>query len=1156
MANENELGEREIGLLIAAEPRRRYDLEPGFFDQEGRAVFESFGRVREFARRIDERRGPAMPSAREGMRAGQLRAAAVLDLAFRLVVARYCDQDRPGALEEAAAHAGRQLGQEELAGLMAAFVERYPPAPVFDGEVDPETFVAEHDAHPLRRHVDLWCLHMLAENPAVEAIGELFEPGDLADDPRYEGYFEAVEAFFDDEPAFGDSGESLFERMAAPQREASHSLDAQLEVVHRQWGHLLPEWLRDELLTTLDVIREEEKAMRFGAGGGGDVEAPDFERAGAEKRYSRDSDWMPRLVLIAKNARVWLTQLSRKYDREISRLQEIPGEELKLLADRGITGLWLIGIWERSEASERIKRMTGNPDAVASAYAIDRYRIAEDLGGREGKRQLEEKARQYGLRLAADMVPNHMGIDSDWVVEHPDRFLSLDQPPFPAYSFDGPDVCENDRVEIRLEDHYYDQSDAAVVFERVDAESGETRYIYHGNDGTSMPWNDTAQVDFLNPEAREAVIDQILAVAREFSIIRFDAAMTLAKEQIHRLWYPAPGEGGAIPSRAEHGMSEAEFEEAMPREFWREVVERIQQEAPETLLLAEAFWKMEGYFVRSLGMHRVYNSAFMNMLRDEDNAEYRGLIKETLSFDPQILKRYVNFLNNPDEETALEQFGKGDKYFGICTLMATMPGLPMFGHGQIEGLTEKYGMDFDAPLLDEEPDEAFVQRHRDEIFPVLHRRELFADVEQFRLYDIERPDGSVDENVFAYSNRHEGDRSLVVYHNRYGETRGWVRESVPFRERARDEGELVRREVAESLEIPDATDRFVAFRDLLTDEEYLRSAAEIARRGLYVELDAYDAHVFVDFRTIRETDDESYRRLCDRLAGRGTDDLEAEMRRMQLQPVLRAARRNLNPERLELLSDPETIDAEIVDAIEASAESLAEEAALHTDMSFERYPAATVEAFEAARRLPELEEQLDENGRELVERFGHLAPASPAVSGIVSGWVFVQGLAEPVEGAEGRRSDEPITRLGLDGLLEEALHAAGLEGGTAERATRLVRLLVDYADWPDSVDATGSAAAAARALVDEWFEADQMRRFLGVNEFEEVVWFHDESMQALLGGLARIAGIRALLEGQTVTEAAGEFGGLAHILLLVKNAAETSDSRVDRLVTDLADRDR
>ena len=88
-------------------------------------------------------------------------------------------------------------------------------------------------------------------------------------------------------------------------------------------------------------------------------------------------------------------------------------------------------------------------------------------------------------------------------------------------------------------------------------------------------------------------------------------------------------------------------------------------EAPDTLLLAEAFWLMEGYFVRTLGMHRVYNSAFMNMLKMEDNQKYRQTIKNVLEFSPEVLKRFVNFMNNPDEKTAVEQFGKGDKYFGV-----------------------------------------------------------------------------------------------------------------------------------------------------------------------------------------------------------------------------------------------------------------------------------------------------------------------------------------------------------------------------------------------------------------------------------------------------------------------------------------------------------
>ena len=55
-----------------------------------------------------------------------------------------------------------------------------------------------------------------------------------------------------------------------------------------------------------------------------------------------------------------------------------------------------------------------------------------------------------------------------------------------------------------------------MVFKHYDRRNGRTRYIYHGNDGTSTPWNDTAQLNYLIPDVREAVIQTILHVARQF----------------------------------------------------------------------------------------------------------------------------------------------------------------------------------------------------------------------------------------------------------------------------------------------------------------------------------------------------------------------------------------------------------------------------------------------------------------------------------------------------------------------------------------------------------------------------------------------------------------------------------------------------------------
>ena len=474
--------------------------------------------------------------------------------------------------------------------------------------------------------LNLWLANA---NSAFEPFSELFDDKELRLHSVYSQMIDGLQDFFNEQPLFGPEAQNLITMLHTPAIMVPQSLSGQLEYIRTHWADLLGDYLL-RLLISLDFLAEES---RLPFEGFGPPEVYDFGSWGTSieeepERFSPDKDWMPSLVLMAKNAYVWLDQLSKTYDREIQHLDQIPDEELDKLADWGFTGLWLIGLWERSAASKKIKQMRGNQDAIASAYSLYDYTIAHDLGGEEAVNNLRERAWQRGIRLASDMVPNHMGIDSRWVLEHPDWFLSLPDSPYPTYTFDGTDLTDDDNTGIYLEDHYYNDSDAAVVFKRVDLGSGETRYIYHGNDGTGLPWNDTAQLNFLKAEVREGVIQTILHVARQFPVIRFDAAMTLAKKHIRRLWFPEPGDGGAVPSRAEHAMSQADFDAAIPVEFWREVVDRIAQEVPDTLLLAEAFWMMEGYFVRTLGMHRVYNSAFMHMLRDEDNAKYRRCDEE------------------------------------------------------------------------------------------------------------------------------------------------------------------------------------------------------------------------------------------------------------------------------------------------------------------------------------------------------------------------------------------------------------------------------------------------------------------------------------------------------------------------------------------------
>ena len=337
-------------------------------------------------------------------------------------------------------------------------------------------------------------------------------------------------------------------------------------------------------------------------------------------------------------------------------------------------------------------------------------------------------------------------------------------------------------------------------------------------------------------------------------------------------------------------------------------MDRVAAEVPGTLLLAEAFWLMEGYFVRTLGMHRVYNSAFMVMLRDEDNANYRSVLKNTLEFDPDIMKRYVNFMSNPDERTAIDQFGKGDKCFGVAVMMATLPGLPMFGHGQVEGFTEKYGMEYQRPRYEEWPDQGLIDRHHREIAPLLKRRWLFAESANFLLYDFFTPSGSVDENIFAYSNRTGGERALVIYNNRYGSTHGTVRISAAYADKGA--GQLRQRSLWDGLGLQDRGS-IVSWRDSLTGLEYLSRAHDVADRGITVSLHAYQCYVFLDFREIYATADKSWDRLCDHLAGRGVPSLEDALVDLELQPVHYALKAALDPGLIRALADAAEVPASL-----------------------------------------------------------------------------------------------------------------------------------------------------------------------------------------------------------------------------------------------------
>jgi len=917
---------------ISRSLREKLDFDELLFSYTGNVVFGNLAASRKLTGQLNEIRGTRPDT--EPIHAGALFAMGLIDELSHAMVARYRREIDPAVLADALWWFESRMPSAEVERLLLAFTERFPNVAVYRGELSARQWLAgTTEGMPNREAAleEMLLLWLANGNAAFAPFKELFDDAGLKKQTAYPAVTADFGGYFATRPAVAPEVGTLLDALRAPMLASPGSLTGQLDYIREHWVKYLGDDVRRVLLA-VDVLREEEIGiwMQFHPAGPGQAgDGPKWEAQGfvgdeyvgfeedwvvgadgvrrrrmyaadhqaplnEYEAFSQDQAWMPNVVLMAKSTYVWLEQLSRKYGRHIHRLDQIPDEELRLLAERGMTGLWLIGLWERSTASQTIKRLRGQHDAVASAYSLKEYRIAEDLGGNGAYEHLRNRAAAYGVRLASDMVPNHMGIDSTWVIEHPEWFVSRYESPFPAYSFEGPDLSTDSRVEIKIDDHYYDQTDAAVAFRLRHHYDGTTRFVYHGNDGTTFAWNDTAQLDYSKHAVREHVIQTILQVARLFPIIRFDAAMTLAKRHVQRLWFPLPGVGGAIPSRSENAMSQEQFDALMPHEFWREVVDRVAVEVPGTLLLAEAFWLLESYFVRTLGMHRVYNSAFMNMLRDEENAKYRSYLKKTIEFDPDILKRYVNFMSNPDERTAIDQFGRGDKFFGTSMLLATLPGLPMFAHGEIEGLTERYGMDFKHPRLDERPNEDLVARHQREIAPLLKRRWLFAESTNFVLYDFWTEHGTVDENVFAYSNRVGDQRALLLYNNRYESTRGTLHVSAAAMDKG--SGALVQRSLRDGLALPWDESIFISYRDTVRDLEYLRRGSDIQNRGLSFELGGFGYMALQDWRERRVSVEQPWGELCDALHGGGVHSLDEAISKLRLRPVHEALRQVMRVE--------------------------------------------------------------------------------------------------------------------------------------------------------------------------------------------------------------------------------------------------------------------
>jgi hypothetical protein len=471
-------------------------------------------------------------------------------------------------------------------------------------------------------------------------------------------------------------------------------------------------------------------------------------------------------------------------------------------------------------------------------------------------------------------------------------------------------------------------------------------------------------------------------------------------------------------------------------------------------------------------------------------------------------------------------------------MMVTLPGLPMFGHGQVEGFTEKYGMEYRRAYWDEKPDDYLIERHRRQIFPLLKKRYLFSQVQDFLLYDFYSPEGYVNEDVFAYSNRSGGERGLVVYHNKFATAKGWIRISAAYSVKS-DSGEhmLIQKRLGEGLGLTNDGNMYCIFRDPVNNLEYIRNSKELHDQGLYIELEAYKCQVFTSFREVQDNEWHQYANLAAYLSGRGVPNMDDAMKEIFLQPIHQAYRELVNAAffrwvisnrllAVEGLEDPTLLTGTLAQVLHEAEEKTTR---LMDEVNRSTHSAGDIQALaESVRQqlvsilyLPTFQEKYPiPHSRKYQQAMKYLhagnVKTSPWRNGdayawsVILGWLFTFQIGKIIS----KDGYEEISRSWMDEwmlnkILVSTLNDLGLDDRSNWRAVILVKLLTSHHAWWKIIEAnqTKKSRSIPYQILSTILSDSDALNYLGVNRYQDVLWFNKEAFEDLLWWLFIIGAV-------------------------------------------------
>jgi hypothetical protein len=177
---------------------------------------------------------------------------------------------------------------------------------------------------------------------------------------------------------------------------------------------------------------------------------------------------------------------------------------------------------------------------------------------------------------------------------------------------------------------------------------------------------------------------------------------------------------------------------------------------------------------------------------------------------------------------------------------------------------------------------------------------------------------------------------------------------------------------------------------------------------------------------------------------------------------------------------------------------------------------------------------------------GHL-DGEVSTWGVLLGWWFTHALGRVVNDREATlRSRSWLDEWLLAKVIAGSLQELGLDEGSAGRSVLVSKLLTTHQHW---FEGQSSRNQQPYSVLESWLKDGDVREFIQVNRYEDVLWFNQESFEELLWWMMIVAAVEVVAEsGQSTDRVARQLVSCHDVLNRLQDAEAASDYQVEKLL--------